>query len=41
MVDWMIEVFYNYKETTSEYTFYRAVELLDFYVKEATKNKNY
>lgn len=33
MVDWMIEVFANYKMTSSDKTYFRAVGLLDHFFK--------
>ncbi|EAS06644.3 amine-terminal domain cyclin (macronuclear) [Tetrahymena thermophila SB210] len=37
MVDWMIEVFGNYKQTSSDKTYFRAVGLLDLFFKKQTK----
>ena len=33
MVDWMLEVFGNYKKTTTHFTYFRAVCLMDLYLK--------
>ncbi|KAL4474422.1 hypothetical protein ABPG72_007821 [Tetrahymena utriculariae] len=37
MADWMIEVFGNYKQTSSDKTYFRAVGLLDLFFKKQTK----
>ncbi|KAL4429506.1 hypothetical protein ABPG74_014281 [Tetrahymena malaccensis] len=37
MVDWMIEVFGNYKQTSSDKTYFRAVGLLDLFFKKQPK----
>lgn len=34
MVDWMIEVFGNYPQTTTPQTYFRAVGLLDAFLKK-------
>jgi cyclin B len=34
MIDWMLEVLGNYKETTSHETYFRAVNMLDLYLKK-------
>lgn len=33
MVDWVIEVFYNYKDSVCEYTYFRAIEIMDYFIK--------
>ena len=33
MVDWMIEVFANYNETSSSATFFKAIAVMDLYYK--------
>lgn len=33
MVDWIIEVFANYYETTSDETFFKTILLMDAYIK--------
>lgn len=34
MIDWILEVFGNYKSTTSHETYFRATNLLDLYLKK-------
>lgn len=36
MVDWMIEVLSNYIESTSDATLFRAVSLMDYFLKKST-----
>lgn len=36
MVDWMIEVLSNYVESTTDATFFRAVSLMDYFLKKST-----
>ncbi|KRX08325.1 Cyclin-like protein [Pseudocohnilembus persalinus] len=37
MVDWMVEVFHYYESQASQYSFYRAVELMDHYIMKETQ----
>ena len=37
MVDWILEVFGNYRQTTSHETFFRAVNLMDLFLKQTKK----
>jgi hypothetical protein len=37
MVDWMIEVFANYKSTSTDKTYFRAVSLLDHFFKLSSR----
>lgn len=37
MVDWMLEVFGNYKTTTTNFTFFRSVNLMDQFLKSTQR----
>jgi Cyclin, N-terminal domain len=37
MVDWMIEVFGNYKTTTTNFTLFRAVNLMDLFMRSTQR----
>jgi cyclin B len=39
MIDWVLEVLGNYKQTTSHETYFRAVNLMDLFLKKATHRK--
>lgn len=38
MIDWMIEVFGNYENICTDFTFFRAVTLMDHYLKVTTSH---
>jgi cyclin B len=37
MIDWVLEVYGNYKQTTSHETYFRAVNLMDLFLKKTQK----
>lgn len=41
MVDWIIEVFGNYSTTSNHDTFFRALGIMDLFLKKSGKYINY